>query len=89
MEDTRSLNGNQANLLPNGFFVGVIPPDGTQLSKVLWMRILGIDETVDSESFDRTLRRDGIIREKFVGVEFIDACHIRRIIAFGRGESKE
>lgn len=85
MENTRAGNVCQAKL-PAGLFVGVIPPDGTQLSIELWMAILGLAD-LDQDAFLKQLRKDKIPRVKFCGTTLIDATHIRRVIHCGRGEN--
>ena len=86
MEDTRSLNGNQANSLPNGFFVGVIPPDGTVFSTEILLKILnGIAD--DEIALLAQFRRKNIPYVRLIGTTLVDATHIRRMVHVGGKES--
>lgn len=69
--------------LPPGLSVGVIPPDGTQLSLSIWMQILEIDET-EKDAFRKQLQRDGIEVKPFCRNPFIDSTHFRRVIFAGK-----
>jgi hypothetical protein len=83
VEDTRSLNSSQANSLPDGFFVGVIPPDGTVFSTEILLIILkGIadDETALLTQF----RRKNIPYTRLIGTTLVDATHIRRLVHLGK-----
>lgn len=71
--------------LPHGLTVGQLPPDGTQLTVELWLRILGLQPT-EEDSFVKQLRKDKIPHIKFCGTMIIDATHIRRIVHCGRGD---
>lgn len=84
MENTPKTKASQ-DKLPPGYHIGVIPPDGTQLSLEMWLMILGLTG-LDSDAFVKQLRKDKIPRVKFCGTMVIDATHVRRVIHCGRGE---
>lgn len=85
MENTPRSHGSQYSL-PSGFNVGVIPPDGTQLTIDVWLLILGLGLD-EKDAFVKQLNKDKIPHPKFCGVMTVDATHIRRVVHCGRGES--
>ena len=94
MDNTRSKNPSQATspdspqfTLPPGFFVGVIPPDGTMLILPIWMLILGLDDS-EKDAFVKQINRLNIPKQAFCKQVVIDASHIRKLIAAG-GKSDE
>lgn len=85
-ENTPRQSGSQDFYLPPGLFIGVMPPDGTQLELSLWLKILSIPPE-DEDAFVKQLRKDKIPHIKFCGTMTIDATHIRRVVHCGRGEN--